>query len=81
MPDEKAKEERLGVESALQWCAVSDTLGGMCRVATCRKCGKPSWKGCGAHVEQVLEDVAPAERCQCRSDKASASKRKSWFSR
>jgi hypothetical protein len=34
-----------------------------------------------AHVEQVLGDVAPVERCQCRTVKASASKRKSWFSR
>jgi hypothetical protein len=81
MSDGKAKEERLGVEAALRWCAASDTLGGMCRAVTCRKCGKPSWKGCGAHVEQVLGDVLPVERCQCRPEKASASKRKSWFSR
>jgi hypothetical protein len=43
----------------------SDTLGGMCRKVNCRKCGKPSWSGCGAHVEQVLGDVPKSQRCQC----------------
>ena len=34
---------------------------------TCKKCGKSSWKGCGAHVEQVLGDVPTDQRCQCRT--------------
>jgi hypothetical protein len=38
----------------------------MCRVVTCKKCKKPSWAGCGAHVEQVLRNVPKAERCACR---------------
>lgn len=42
-----------------------DTLWGMCRRTTCRKCGKPSWAGCGAHVEVVLGDVPKSERCRC----------------
>ncbi|MEZ5379296.1 MAG: hypothetical protein R2733_22545 [Acidimicrobiales bacterium] len=37
----------------------------MCRRTMCNNCKKPSWAGCGAHVEQVLGDVAPADRCQC----------------
>lgn len=37
---------------------------GMCRMITCKQCGKPTWAGCGAHVEQVLGHVPPAERCQ-----------------
>ncbi len=37
----------------------------MCRRTTCRTCGKPTWAGCGAHVEQVLGDVAAADRCAC----------------
>ncbi|MEZ5274399.1 MAG: hypothetical protein R2694_19235 [Ilumatobacteraceae bacterium] len=37
----------------------------MCRRVTCRKCGKPSWAGCGAHVEHVLADVPRAQRCKC----------------
>lgn len=42
----------------------------MCQRTTCKTCGKPSWKGCGAHVEQVLGDVAPADRCTCAETKA-----------
>jgi hypothetical protein len=38
----------------------------MCRQVKCDKCGKPSWAGCGAHVEQVLGHVPKAERCACR---------------
>ena len=45
----------------------------MCRRTTCKTCGKPSWKGCGAHVEQVLGDVAPSDRCSCSAQKATAS--------
>jgi len=33
---------------------------------TCKTCGKPSWAGCGAHVESVLADVPRADRCRCR---------------
>lgn len=38
----------------------------MCVAVTCPRCKKPDWKGCGAHVEQVLGHVPPAERCKCR---------------
>ena len=38
----------------------------MCRRVECRKCGRPTFAGCGAHVEQVLGDVPPAQRCRCR---------------
>jgi hypothetical protein len=37
----------------------------MCRRKTCRTCHKPTWAGCGAHIEQVLGDVPKAERCSC----------------
>ncbi|HBU01309.1 MAG TPA: hypothetical protein DEB20_01875 [Acidimicrobiaceae bacterium] len=48
----------------------------MCRQTTCRKCGRPSWAGCGAHVEQVLGNVPKAERCQCNAKSSvSGSKR------
>lgn len=40
----------------------------MCRLVTCRTCHKPSWAGCGAHVEQVLGHVPRAERCVCRDN-------------
>ena len=47
------------------------TLGGMCREMTCPTCQRPSWAGCGAHVEQVLGHVPPAERCRCSEEAAS----------
>ena len=37
----------------------------MCRATTCKQCGRPTWAGCGAHVEQVLGHVPEADRCQC----------------
>jgi len=40
----------------------------MCRRVTCAKCGRPSWAGCGAHVEQVLGNVPVANRCRCREE-------------
>ena len=44
----------------------------MCRQVTCKTCGKPTWTGCGAHIEQALANVPKAERCKC-SEQASAS--------
>ena len=44
----------------------------MCRAITCSKCKRPSWAGCGAHVEQVLGHVPPAERCQCKAAAATS---------
>lgn len=44
----------------------------MCRRVDCGSCHKPTFAGCGAHVEQVLGNVAPADRCRCREDKAQA---------
>ena len=38
----------------------------MCQRVTCPTCGKPTFAGCGRHVEQVLGDVPPQDRCQCR---------------
>ncbi len=37
----------------------------MCHRVKCEKCGKPTWSGCGAHVEQVLGDVPRDQRCHC----------------
>lgn len=37
----------------------------MCQAVKCAKCSKTGWRGCGAHVEQVLHGVPKAERCQC----------------
>ena len=42
----------------------------MCHRITCRKCGKPTWMGCGLHVEQALQGVPPEQRCQCPRSKS-----------
>jgi len=39
----------------------------MCQRITCPKCNKPTFAGCGRHVEQVLGDVPVADRCECRT--------------
>ncbi len=46
----------------------------MCRRVTCEKCGKPTFAGCGAHIEQVLGDVPRSERCDCRANAKAGSK-------
>lgn len=55
----------------------------MCVRTKCEQCGKPSYAGCGKHIEQVLGDVPPAERCRCREQapKARASTQLSWRER
>ncbi len=37
----------------------------MCRRVQCAECKKPSYAGCGMHIEQVLGDVPPEGRCTC----------------
>jgi len=44
----------------------------MCQRITCKTCGRPGFVGCGRHVEQVLRDVAIADRCQCGPRKTEA---------
>ena len=44
----------------------------MCSRVKCPRCGKPTWSGCGAHVEQVLGNVPVKDRCDCAQRKASA---------
>jgi len=36
----------------------------MCSRVMCSKCQKPTWSGCGEHIEQALVDVALKDRCQ-----------------
>jgi hypothetical protein len=37
----------------------------MCQRATCKTCGKATYRGCGMHVEQVLAGVPKTQRCDC----------------
>jgi hypothetical protein len=60
----------------------SDTLGGMCSRVECPTCKRPTYAGCGRHVEQVLGDVAPDQRCDCAARKQPtrpSRRRRSWF--
>jgi hypothetical protein len=41
----------------------------MCMRTTCPTCKKPTYSGCGAHIEEVLGDVPKEKRCQCRAKK------------
>ena len=38
----------------------------MCRSVKCQQCGKTTWAGCGAHVDQVMASVPKSDRCRCR---------------
>jgi len=46
----------------------------MCRAVTCKECKKPTWAGCGAHVEQVLGSVPKDKRCACREARSAKPK-------
>jgi len=56
----------------------------MCQRVTCESCGKPTYSGCGRHIEAVLGDVPAAARCQCRAADAKpmlhSGKRGGWLS-
>jgi hypothetical protein len=47
----------------------------MCRRVDCGKCGRPTYAGCGMHVEQVLGKVPPAQRCRCREERTQQASR------
>lgn len=36
----------------------------MCSKVSCKSCGKPTWSGCGEHIEDALHDVPTIDRCQ-----------------
>jgi hypothetical protein len=44
----------------------------MCRRVSCPSCNKPTFAGCGMHVEQVLGDVPAEHRCACNEQAPSA---------
>jgi hypothetical protein len=35
----------------------------MCRKVKCNKCSRPTWTGCGLHVQSALSGVAIENRC------------------
>jgi len=46
----------------------------MCHQVRCERCGRPTWSGCGRHIEQALGDVALQDRCTCSPDDATSSR-------
>lgn len=40
----------------------------MCMRTTCLTCGKPTWTGCGKHIEQAMAGVPVEARCVCPPD-------------
>lgn len=44
----------------------------MCQRISCEECGKPTWAGCGEHIEDALEGVAMADRCPGHETAAAA---------
>ena len=40
----------------------------MCEKVNCRKCSKPTWAGCGEHIEEALAGIAKVDRCQGHKD-------------
>ncbi|MFA7323736.1 MAG: hypothetical protein WC005_05185 [Candidatus Nanopelagicales bacterium] len=51
----------------------------MCQQATCRNCGKRTWTGCGAHVDQVMRGVPKNERCTCTAAQKAAARSQGGF--
>ncbi|VEI03862.1 Uncharacterised protein [Acidipropionibacterium jensenii] len=49
-------------DSYLEWIRENH----MCHQITCPRCGKPTWQGCGEHIDQALWGVAVADRCHCQ---------------
>jgi hypothetical protein len=37
----------------------------MCARVTCGTCAKPTWSGCGEHIEEALAGVPVEDRCKC----------------
>ena len=42
----------------------------MCQRVQCDKCGKPTWAGCGQHIEEALKGVPLSQRCSCERPKS-----------
>jgi hypothetical protein len=43
----------------------------MCHEIACATCHKPTWEGCGEHIEYALKGVPLDERCTCPRSKPS----------
>lgn len=50
----------------------------MCHSATCRTCGKTTWRGCGRHVAQVRARVPADQWCPGHPRDESQPRRRWW---
>lgn len=50
----------------------------MCRPIRCKQCGKTTWAGCGRHVDQVMGQIPPADRCPGHPNPPQNSKSSAW---
>jgi hypothetical protein len=76
---------RAGSNPSKRLCWIEKELA-MCQRIACAECKKPTYAGCGRHIEAVLGDVPPEARCVCRTAlkqavKGEASKEPSFFRR
>jgi hypothetical protein len=53
----------------------------MCHRTTCRTCNKPTWAGCGNHIEQALAGVPKSQRCSCTAAQKASASSGGFFSR
>ena len=45
----------------------------MCSKVICRQCNKPTWSGCGEHIEDALAGIAVSDRCKGHEGQAKKS--------
>lgn len=53
----------------------------MCRPVACKICGKTTWAGCGAHVDQIMASVPKNQRCTCTPEEKAAARGGGFFSK
>lgn len=46
---------------------VSPNATTMCCKTECGTCMKPTWSGCGMHIDTALAGVPLEERCECKA--------------
>ena len=53
----------------------------MCSPATCSRCNKVTWSGCGQHVDDVMRNVPKDRQCTCESTASSGTGSSGLFAR
>jgi hypothetical protein len=53
----------------------------MCSRATCSRCKKATWSGCGRHVNQVLAGIPKSKQCDCAKNVPAPSEQGGFLAR